>query len=196
MNEDDVWYDDNDFLISYESLSPFIIEGLVRIDSQVFGLVSSFPYAFICGTIASSLVILIILQITLKTLIVATGSFLAANITAYLFGRRLGRRFEHWHLYLLIEYKKTRITQSTKDNNDKENLITSHQNDIDNENNNQNRIRPILKGRPRNWYFKMTFVVIVIIANILGMLVGGLCAANLPSRLRNNTEPWQDDYYK
>jgi hypothetical protein len=155
MNEDDVWYDDNDFLISYESLSPFIIEGLVRIDSQVFGLVSSFPYAFICGTIASSLVILIILQITLKTLIVATGSFLAANITAYLFGRRLGRRFEHWHLYLLIEYKKTRITQSTKDNNDKENLITSHQNDIDNENNNQNRIRPILKGRPRNWYFKI-----------------------------------------
>ena len=199
MMENDEWYDDKDFLISYEALPQFILDGLLMLDSQAFGLVAAFPYAFICGTIASSLIILIIIQLTLKTIIVATGSFLAANITAYLFGSRLGWRLEQWHLYLLLEHGKLRNETNfqslpTKDL-EKDTQITSHQNNNDNDNN-STKIRPILRQRQRNWYFKMTFVVIIIIANILGMLIGGLCAANLPSRLRNNTEPWQDDYYK
>ena len=204
MMENDEWYDDKDFLISYEALPQFILDGLLMLDSQAFGLVAAFPYAFICGTIASSLIILIIIQLTLKTIIVATGSFLAANITAYLFGSRLGWRLEQWHLYLLLEHGKLRNDicehQSLPSKDIEKDSLTNHQNNLCendfSESNNQTKIRPILRQRQRNWYFKMTFVVIIIIANILGMLIGGLCAANLPSRLRNNTEPWQDDYYK
>jgi hypothetical protein len=72
MEEELSWYDDKDFLISYDALPQFVLEGLLMLDSQAFGLVAAFPYAFICGTIASSLIILIIIQITLKTIIVVT----------------------------------------------------------------------------------------------------------------------------
>ena len=200
MNDDGdiAWYDDDDFLISYTSLPTFVVEGLMLLDSQVFGLVAAFPYAFTCGTIASALIILIVIQITLKTIIVATFSFLAANIAAYLCGSRLGWRLEQWHLYLLLEHGKfrnknntTKYQSQTENDSEIDNLVEDNENG-----NNPARIRPILRKRQRNWYFKMTFVVIIIIANILGMLIGGLCAANLPSRLRNNTEPWVDDYYK
>lgn len=194
---DNAWYDDDDFLIPYNSLPNFLMEALFMLDSQVFGLVVAFPYAFTCGTLASALIILIVIQITLKTIIVAICSFLAANIAAYLCGSRLGWRLEQWHLYLLLEHGKLKNRNNTKyqsqSTSENENILVE---DNENSNSNQSRIRPILRKRKRNWYFKMTFVVIIIIANILGMIIGGLCASNLPSRLRNNTDPWVDDYYE
>jgi len=84
-------------------LPPSLLSVLLRFDSQAFGVLASFPATFTIATGASALSILITLQITLRTLPVAVTSFLTANITAVLVGRKIGGYFEGWHFNILLD---------------------------------------------------------------------------------------------
>lgn len=178
---------------------------ILRIDSQVFGVFTSFPFAFTAATIASMLAILLALQITLKTLIVAGSSFFAANLTAYFVGSNVGSIFEDWHRQKVLDdndrpSSSNSSSSSSSSAKDKEGLLSKEGNQnyengyqIPNEDIYVDLpTRSIIRrksSRPiqRNCYFQVCFIIFIIIGNIFGMMIGSYCAAVFPTHLRDSS---------
>ena len=147
-------------------------------DPQVFGVVASFPTVFIIASLASALVILALLQVTLNQTVIAVSSALAANLTALLVGSLAGPRLENWY----------RTRQG--DGSDKGFSDTLGRPAEKKKQEEESRLLPTLEAhvdetQPRNVSFFASLLVVMIIANLLGMLWGSFCAQNFPSRLDN-----------
>jgi len=191
-----------------------LLQLLLQFDSQVFGVVVAFPVTFTMATCASALAILITLQLTIRTLPVAVSSFVAANLTAVFLGRRVGGYLEEWHYNQLLDHgilpssigpgsvlpysslpQSDSMTDgrraSIKDKKSAKSTGGGYQSTGTDEEDPQNvSRRPIIRRRAfrpmkRNFYFQITFITIIVIANVFGMIIGSMCAENFYSRLRD-----------
>ena len=164
-----------------------------EMDAQVFGVFAPFPIVFVCASLASALDILLVLQLTLKSLPVALSSFLVANVTAALVGSREGPRWESWYSSRKrmsdappgsmssssTTPMKRVVSKSLKArvfDDDEESTLLGGRNDSPSE----------ASGDlpPRNRKFYGALIAVAIFANLLGMMWGSWCSQNFPSRLK------------
>ena len=164
-----------------------------EMDAQVFGVFAPFPIIFLGASLASALDILIVLQLTLKSLPVALSSFLVANVTAAIVGSRVGPRWESWYSSrnktsdvppgslssssttpmkrVVSESLKARVFDD-----DEESTLLGGRYDSPSESSGD--------LPPRNRKFYGALIAVAIFANLLGMMWGSWCSQNFPSRLK------------
>lgn len=140
-------------------------------DAQVFGVLASFPVVFCCATIASATVIIILLQVTLQSFTISFCSFLAANSMAFVIGSRLGPILEDWYIKNHQKQSEYLPVPSTPILVAKKPLRSSDE------------LIELSLPKPRNSYFFVALTLVIIVANLLGMVIGSYCAHNFPSRL-------------
>jgi hypothetical protein len=162
----------------------FVLDVILRIDSQIFGLFVSFPVVFLASNSIGLTVSFLLIQITLREGFLAVIGFLVGNGSAYLMGGYLSAKLEDWHADRIREFgpmlsKDVQYAAvETEDDYDihieKTNYLTSL----------QYYERPLDGERPaRNISFKFCLVFAVFIGNLMGSLTCGPIVKSFPTIL-------------
>ena len=160
--------------------------------SQMFGVVASFPTVFACASIVSAIIILALLQVTLNQTVIAVSSAVAANLTALFVGSIAGPRWETWYITILLRQADMNdkgpsgaLFSAEKKKQEEENraLLPTLEDHVEEGIRGTSSVAQELAREPRNLSFFASLVVVIIVANLLGMVWGSFCAQNFPSRL-------------
>lgn len=151
----------------------------LHFDPQCFGVVATFPLVFAIATGASVLTILVLVHITHTSSIVAFGSFLVANGTALLVGSRVGPVCEEWYHRKVYTEGLSRkgagpgYTPIKHDNRFGFGSTTPHPFEKEDD---SDRYIAAQMTEARTAQFYAALVIVVVVANVLGMMVGNYCA--------------------
>lgn len=147
-------------------------------DSQAFGVIASFPAAFVIANVISLTTTFVLLQFTLSNLYLALMGFLVANASAFLVNSHIGYKLEVWHSH------KQRVKGFCKVSNLDYNTLPSEEL----EENGSYQNEPSSKSRKmaiprRNNYFKISLICVILVGNIFGTLIAALCVQRFPTIL-------------
>jgi len=175
-------------------------------DHQVFGVVVPFPIAFGIASLGSVLTIQILLQVTLKQLVLAISSAAVANYLAFWVASRVGPVFEVWHVNRFHRFQSLRsagykqVLSAMDDDGEfglgeggprghtTANRISASQKNYDGDEASVRVSTSVLNMAPRNYYFIISVITSIFIGNVFGMMLGSYASQHLPSNLRDRQQ--------